>query len=90
MKYLEKRNLLDYKKEYYEKNKKKILEQQKKYRQHRKEEEEIIINKVGRPPIPLVCDENCFECKYDDCILTDRELIRQMRQPKKRRKTNES
>lgn len=30
----------------------------------------------------MACDGNCFECKYDDCILTDKELIKQMRRPK--------
>ena len=26
----------------------------------------------------MKCDENCFECKYDDCILELKEVSRQM------------
>lgn len=32
----------------------------------------------------MLCDGDCFNCKFDDCILTDRELARQMRAPKKK------
>ena len=37
---------------------------------------------VGRPPIPPVCEGDCFNCVYDDCILTDTELRRIMRKPR--------
>lgn len=30
----------------------------------------------------MPCDGDCFNCKYDDCILTDTELRRAMRKPK--------
>ena len=41
---------------------------------------------VGRPSKPPVCDGDCFNCKFDDCIITDKELVRQMREPKKGKK----
>lgn len=33
------------------------------------------------------CNEDCFNCPYDDCILTDKELIKQMRKPKKKQES---
>lgn len=54
--------------EYYEKNKDKIKEIQKQYYQNHREQ---ILSKMKEKSIEKqICDNDCFNCKYKDCIKT--------------------
>lgn len=37
----------------------------------------------------MSCNGDCFNCKYDDCIITDSELRKQMREKREKKKTEE-
>lgn len=63
--------LREYSRKYYQAHREKILERNRK--RYIKKHKEVQY---------MSCDGDCFNCKYDDCILTDKELIRQMRKPK--------
>ena len=55
-----KEKLLKYQREYYQKNKEQIAKYQKEYYHENKEK---LRNKYN------ICDMDCFNCIYDDCII---------------------
>ena len=86
----------EYQKKYYEKNKEQLRQYQKSYYQQHKEDYKIISHfqytKKKKKDEGFVCDGDCFNCKHEDCIITDTELVKQMRKKgknitSKRRKT---